>query len=366
MAQRRQGSQRAIANTLHHSFLAVKENTQPLKQYTKQTFNIDSLAEGILSGNRVVLGQAITLVESNLETDQQAAESLLEKVLPRSGNSIRIGITGVPGVGKSTFIECLGKYLVGKGYKLAVLTIDPSSPITKGSILGDKTRMEELSKHPSAFIRPTASSNATGGVAYKTREAMFLCEAAGYDVIIIETIGVGQSEISVGNMVDFFLLLMLAGAGDELQGMKKGIMEIADAIVITKADGSNLKNAVEAQGIYQQALQLFPTPESGWNPTVLLSSSLTGNGIEEIWSVVTKHSEHLKSTGYFSKKRTSQDIAWFRDRFIQLLSQDLQQFEEVKEFQKKLEEQVASSAVSSQSAARQLLASYHDALRKKR
>jgi LAO/AO transport system kinase len=334
-------------------------------KHTRPRLDITSLADGIFSRDRVILGQAITLIESNLESDQSAAAALLEKVLPKTGSSLRIGVTGVPGVGKSTFIESFGKYLVNNGKKLAVLTIDPSSTLTKGSILGDKTRMDELSKHPSAFVRPSSSATATGGVAHKTREAMLLCEAAGYDVIIIETIGVGQSEIAVSNMVDFFLLLMLAGAGDELQGIKKGIIEIADAIVITKADGNNLKNAVEAQGVYQQALHLLSVPESGWHPTVLLSSAITGNGIEEIWNVMSKHNEHAKSTGYFLKNRSRQNIAWFHERFIQLLNKDLQQFIELRNFQKTLEEKVSSSAISSEAAAQQMLEAYHDALKRK-
>ena len=334
-----------------------------MKQHTRSKPDIDSLAEGVFSGDRVAMGQAITLIESNLESDQQPATKLVEKLLPKSGNALRIGITGVPGVGKSTFIETFGKYLVNQGKKLAVLTIDPSSPLTKGSILGDKTRMEELSKHPSAFVRPSSSGQSTGGVARKTREAIFLCEAAGYNVIIVETIGVGQSEIAVSNMVDFFLLLMLTGAGDELQGMKKGIMEIADAIVITKADGNNLKNAVEAQSMYQQALHLFPASESGWHPTVLTSSSLTGNGIEEIWKAITKHYDLVKSSGYLLKNRSKQNVAWFHDRFMQLLNKDLKQFKEIEIAQKKLETEVSNSTTSSESAARQLLDAYHKALR---
>ena len=335
-------------------------------KHTRPRLNINALSEGIFSGDRVILGQAITLIESNLESDQAEAASLLEKVLPKTGTSLRIGVTGVPGAGKSTFIESFGKYLVNNGKKLAVLTIDPSSPLTKGSILGDKTRMDELSKHPSAFVRPSSSATATGGVAHKTREAMLLCEAAGYDVIIVETLGVGQSELAVSNMVDFFLLLMLAGAGDELQGMKKGIVEMADALVITKADGNNLKNAVEAQGIYQQALHLFPVSDSGWQPTVLLSSATTGSGIEEIWNVITQHNEHVKSTGYLLKNRSRQNIAWFKDRFFQLLNIDLQQFDKLRSFQKKLEGEVSGSVISSQSAAKQLLNAYHEELRRKK
>ena len=336
-----------------------------MKQYTRPIPDIDSLAKGILSGDRVALGQAITLIESNLESDEQPATTLLERILPKSGNALRIGITGVPGVGKSTFIESFGKYLVNKGKKLAVLTIDPSSPLTKGSILGDKTRMEELSKHPAAFVRPSSSGHSTGGVAHKTREAIFLCEAAGYDVIIVETIGVGQSEISVSNMVDFFLLLMLAGAGDELQGMKKGILEIADALVVTKADGSNLKNAREAQSLYQQALHFFPLPESGWHRTVLTSSALTGNGIEEVWNMIIKHYELVKSSGYLQRNRSRQNITWFHDRFMQLLNKDLQQIQHVRNIKKKLETEVSASAISFEAAARKLLEAYHEALRRK-
>jgi LAO/AO transport system kinase len=336
-----------------------------LKQYSRPNPDVESLAKGVLSGDRISLAQAITLVESNLESDQQPAASLLEKILPKSGNALRIGITGVPGVGKSTFIETFGKYLVNEGKRLAVLTIDPTSPVTKGSILGDKTRMEELSKHPFAFIRPSSSGTSIGGVAYKTREAIFLCEAAGYDVIIVETIGVGQSEISVSNMVDFFLLLMLAGAGDELQGMKKGIMEISDAIVITKADGTNVKNAIEAQSVYQQAVHLFPLPDSGWHPMVLVTSSITGEGIKEIWDMIAKHHDHVKSSGYLITNRSRQNVAWFHERFMQLLNKDLQQFKEIEIAQKKLEAEVSNSTISSDAAAKQLLDTYHEVLRRK-
>ena len=336
-----------------------------MKQSIRSRLNVDTLAKGVLSGDRIALGQAITLIESKLDTDQDAAGLLLEQVLPKSGDAIRIGITGVPGVGKSTFIESFGKLLVNKSKKVAVLTIDPTSPITKGSILGDKTRMEELSKHPSAFIRPTSSANATGGIAHKTREAIFLCEAAGYEVVIVETVGVGQSETAVSNMVDFFLLLMLAGAGDELQGMKKGIMEMADAIVITKADGSNLKNAIEAQGIYQQAVQLFPLSESGWRPQVLMSSAIHGNGMEETWNMITTHHDQVRSSGFLSKNRMRQNIAWFHDCFLQLLKKDLEESDALKDIQRNLEQQVSNLSISSQAAAKQLLDEYHKALHNK-
>ena len=279
-------------------------------KHTRTRLDTNSLADGIFSGDRVILGQAITLIESNLESDQQSAASLLEKVLPKTGNSLRIGVTGVPGVGKSTFIESFGKYLVNIGKKLAVLTIDPSSPLTKGSILGDKTRMEELSKHPSAFVRPSSSATATGGVAYKTREVMFLCEAAGYDVIIIETVGVGQSETAVHSMVDFFLLLLLAGAGDELQGIKKGIMEMADGLAITKADGGNIIKAKQARAEYQHALHLFPPAPSGWHPEVVLCSALENIGIDAIWQMIQSYLNLTHHNNYFARHRQEQNLNW--------------------------------------------------------
>jgi LAO/AO transport system kinase len=334
-----------------------------VKQSIKSGHDLDAFSKGILSGDRIVLGQAITIIESNLESDQKFASLLLERVLPSTGNALRIGITGVPGVGKSTFIETFGKSLINKGKKPAVLTVDPSSPITKGSILGDKTRMDGLSKDPSAFVRPTPTSSAIGGVANKTREAMLLCEAAGYDVIIIETVGVGQSEVAVRNMVDFFLLLILAGAGDELQGIKKGIMEIADVVVITKADGANEKNALDAQGTYQQALHLFSVPASGWQPTVLTSSAVRGNGIEEVWTTIVKYTEHVKANGFFQKNRSAQNVSWFQDCFALLLKADLQKYKSLKSVQKNLEHAVSNLSITSQAAAEKLLDAYHDVLR---
>ena len=248
-------------------------------QTVNHRYKVEEYTSGILSGNRVMLGQAITLIESNLEADKTLSAAVLEHVMKHTCNSFRLGITGAPGVGKSTFIEILGKYIIQQGKKIAVLTIDPSSQLTKGSILGDKTRMEELSKNPMAFIRPSATGNTLGGVAHKTREVMFLCEAAGYDVIIIETVGVGQSEVTVKKMVDFFLLLILAGAGDELQGIKKGIMEMTDAIVITKADGDTINHATKTQAEYQHALHLFQSSTSGWQPRVVTASAFTGTKV---------------------------------------------------------------------------------------
>jgi LAO/AO transport system kinase len=289
----------------------------------KSRFNKDYYLEGILQNNRIVLAQAITLIESTLPSDQSLAAEILEQIHDRTGNSIRVGITGVPGVGKSTFIESLGKHLVKDNRMMAVLSVDPSSQLTRGSILGDKTRMEELSKNPNVFIRPTASGNTLGGVGSRTREAMLLCEAAGYSIIIVETVGVGQSEVAVKNMVDFFLLLMLAGAGDELQGIKKGIMEMADSLVITKADGDNVKRAIEAQAEYQHALHLFSPDESGWQPKVLTASAVTGEGIPEVWLLIEKYIRQAKASNFFSKNRVKQNITWFHEHFDQLLKYDM-------------------------------------------
>lgn len=262
--------------------------------------------DGILNGNNVILSQAITMVESSLPQHYTLSQEIISLCLPHSGNSIRIGITGVPGVGKSTFIEAFGKLLTSKGHKLAVLAIDPSSERSKGSILGDKTRMEELSVDPHAFIRPSPSAGSLGGVARKTRESIILCEAAGYDRIIVETVGVGQSETAVHSMVDFFLLLMLSGAGDELQGIKRGIMEMADAIVINKADGDNIQKANLAKTQYASALHLFPPTPSTWKPCALTCSAYTKNGIDEVLGVISEYVKLTMNNGYFNHNRMEQ------------------------------------------------------------
>lgn len=270
---------------------------------------VDQLARG----NTVWLGRAITLCESVKAYDRKKALELLEKVLPHTGHSIRIGITGAPGVGKSTLIEAFGKYLTSLGKKVAVLAIDPSSAKTKGSILGDKTRMEELSRDPLAFIRPSPAGQSLGGVAERTQEAILLCEAAGFEIIIVETVGVGQSETAVRNMVDFFLLLQLAGAGDELQGVKKGIMEMADAMVITKCDGDNVKKAKQAQAEFQHALHLFQPAESGWTPKVLTASALEKQGIEKIWNTIEEYIAFTKANQFFDENRKQQRLKWFHE-----------------------------------------------------
>jgi len=334
-----------------------------VKQTIKPRLSLDNFTEGILNGDRIVLGQAITLIESKLQQDQDLAARVLDKILPHTGNSLRIGLTGVPGVGKSTFIEVFGKYITSQGKKLAVLTIDPTSSLTDGSILGDKTRMEDLSKDPLAFIRPTPSSQALGGVAHKTREVMLVCEAAGYEIVLVETVGVGQSETAVKNMVDFFLLLMLTGAGDELQGIKKGIMEIADAIVITKADGENVKASIQTQAMYQEALHLFAQPESGWPPTVLTSSAYTGEGIADVWGMILKYQDVVKENGFFDNNRNRQNVSWFKEYFAYLLHGDLRNFSSVEKLEKKLEEAVVNLTLSSQAAADKLLEAYHQAVR---
>ena len=305
----------------------------------RRKLSTEELVEGIRSGNRVILSRAITLIESNREEDQKQAEDLLQAILPDTGKSFRLGITGVPGVGKSTFIESFGTLLTEKGKKLAVLTIDPSSQRTKGSILGDKTRMEELARNPNAFIRPSASGSTLGGVSGKTREVMLLCEAAGFDFIIIETVGVGQSETHVHGMVDFFLLLMLAGAGDELQGIKKGIMEMADAVVINKADGDNLKQAKRAKAEYQNALHLFPANPSGWIPQVKTCSALDKSGLEEVFEMLTKFQTQVVGNGFFDKNRANQQVSWFKENLNELLKISFFKKPEVQQrYQEKLQE----------------------------
>ena len=272
--------------------------------------NASELVEGILKGDVTVLSRAVTLVESLVADHQSIAQEVIEKCLPHSGNSRRIGITGVPGAGKSTSIDVFGLHVLRDGGKLAVLAIDPSSERTKGSILGDKTRMEKRAVHPSAFIRPSPSAGSLGGVARKTRETIVLCEAAGYNNIFVETVGVGQSETAVHSMVDFFLLIQLAGTGDELQGIKRGIMEMADGIVINKADGDNIDRARLAQAQFRSALHLFPPTASGWSPEVLTYSGYFELGIAEVWDMIDRYFEFVKSNGYFDRRRSEQARYW--------------------------------------------------------
>lgn len=275
-----------------------------------KTPSAQTLTDGILRGDINALSRAITLVESTNPGHLEKANAIVNACLRQANASVRIGITGVPGVGKSTFIEALGKYLTSLGKKVAVLAVDPSSTISHGSILGDKTRMEELVKDKNAYIRPSASGETLGGVARKTREAITLCEAAGFDTVIIETVGVGQSETAVHSMVDFFLLLKIAGAGDELQGIKRGIMEMADLIAINKADGDNLKKAKLAKADFNRALHLFPAKKSGWTPKAFTCSAITKDGIDEIWKAVSDYLAATKTNGYFNERRRDQNQYW--------------------------------------------------------
>ncbi|MDR2844635.1 MAG: methylmalonyl Co-A mutase-associated GTPase MeaB [Puniceicoccales bacterium] len=292
--------------------IAPAENTRLPKIHRKPAISPDEAIKGILAGDRTTLARAITLIESRAPAHRQSAAALLRQCLPHTGKSIRIGITGVPGAGKSTFIEYFGKRLCDDGHKLAVLAVDPSSAISGGSVLGDKTRMEELSRHPNAFIRPSPAGSALGGVAAKTREAMLLCEAAGYDVIFIETVGVGQSEIAVRTMTDFFLLLQIAGAGDELQGIKKGVIEMADAIAVTKADGDNLGRAQVASGEYSRILHYLTPFTPGWTPQALACSAFDGTGIAEIWKLIENFCAQLQRDGTFAARRREQNTQWFQ------------------------------------------------------
>ena len=282
-----------------------------LTRHKRRVLSLDDYVEGILKGDRVILSRAITMIESANPDHFEMAQAIIERCLPHSGNSLRVGITGVPGVGKSTFIESFGTMLTGMGHKLAVLAIDPSSERTKGSILGDKTRMESLSVNPKAFIRPSPSGSTLGGVARKTRESIILCEAAGFDTIIVETVGVGQSETVVKSMVDFLLLLMLAGAGDELQGIKRGIMEMADALVINKADGDNQHKARMAASQYRAALKLFPKNDNGWDVPVETCSALEGIALDKVWQIIQDFVTLTQGNGSFERTRNEQLINIF-------------------------------------------------------
>ncbi|MCL2649906.1 MAG: methylmalonyl Co-A mutase-associated GTPase MeaB [Candidatus Azobacteroides sp.] len=330
-----------------------------LKKSQRKTYAPSEYVAGILKGDIVMLSQAVTLVESSKYEHQQIAQNIIEKCLPYSGKSQRIGITGVPGAGKSTSIDAFGMHLIhDKNRKLAVLAIDPSSERTKGSILGDKTRMEELSREPNAFIRPSPSAGSLGGVARKTRETIILCEAAGFDTVFVETVGVGQSETAVHSMVDFFLLIQLAGTGDELQGIKRGIMEMADGIIVNKADGSNIEKANLAASQFRSALHLFPTPESGWSPKVLTYSGYYKTGINEIWNMIDEYFAFIKANGYFEHKRNDQSKYWMYETINEQLKSRFYQNEEIKKLLKIKEQQVLNSEISSFVAARQLIKSH--------
>ncbi len=315
----------------------------------------DDFVRGILAGNRRMIAKTITLMESSLTDHRQTASSVMEKILPHTGNSIRLGITGVPGVGKSTFIENLGVYLADRGRKVAVLAVDPTSRRSGGSIMGDKTRMEQLAAHANAFIRPSPAGDVLGGVAAKTREIMLVCEAAGFDVILVETVGVGQSETSVACMVDFFLVLMIAGAGDELQGIKKGVLELADGIAINKADGDNLK-AVERARVDLETAMHFLNPDSpNWSTPVLTCSSLVDQGTKKVWEAVLDHQEKFTTSGEFALRRKKQSLEWMWTLVDAGLKHLFKNNEKINEHIPTISQQVEAQKISPSAAAQTLL-----------
>ena len=320
---------------------------------------VAEMVQGILAGDVTMLSRAVTLVESLVPEHQQLAQEVIEQCLPHSGNSRRIGITGVPGAGKSTSIDVFGLHVLRDGGKLAVLAIDPSSERTRGSILGDKTRMEKLSTHPGAFIRPSPSAGSLGGVARKTRETIVLCEAAGYNNIFVETVGVGQSETAVHSMVDFFLLIQLAGTGDELQGIKRGIMEMADGIVINKADGDNVDRARLAQAQFKSALRLFPPTASGWSPEVLTYSGYFELGIPEVWDMIDRYFEYVKGNGYFDRRRREQARYWMYETINEQLRNRFYNNPEIESMLADREAAVLDNRLSSFIAARDVLEYYY-------
>ena len=327
-----------------------------IRKARRRRLSAPEYVDGILNGDRAILAQAITLVESSRPDDAELSQEIIEACLPHTGDSVRVGITGIPGVGKSTFIEALGTHLTQeRGERVAVLAIDPSSQKSKGSILGDKTRMEKLAADERAFIRPSPSGGSLGGITRRTRESMLLCEAAGFKNVLVETVGVGQSETAVSAMVDFFLLLMLAGAGDELQGIKRGIMEMSDLIAINKADGNNLQKAKAAATEYRSALHLFPPSETGWDPRVVICSALTRDGIAEIWNIILDHRRHVIDRGLFEQRRQEQARQWMHEMIEQELQSRFSNDPAVKSALAAYERKVTEGKISSFRAARVLL-----------
>ncbi len=357
--------EKEYADTHHDTALNVTEGVsdQPIvnpyfKRRKKRALTTEEYVAGILAGNITVLSQAITLVESSNPAHYAQAQEIIERCLPHAGKSVRIGITGVPGAGKSTFIEAIGGMVAGMRHKLAVLAIDPSSERSGGSILGDKTRMESICNNPSIFIRPSPSAGSLGGVARKTRETIVLCEAAGFDVVFIETVGVGQSETAVHSMVDLFMMLQISGAGDELQGIKRGIMEMADLMVITKADGENIHKAELAKTQYQNALRLFPVSESGWRPNVCTCSSVTRAGLEEVWKGVEEYLDHTQANGYFIHNRNRQNKYWMYETIHEALRANFYHDPAVEARIGEYEQRVLDDRISSFIAAKDLLEVY--------
>jgi LAO/AO transport system kinase len=337
------------------SYSGTEEGKKPAVRHRRPQLTAQQYADGVLRGDRAVLGRAITLVESNAAHHIEKAQEVLKVLLPFTGHSIRVGITGVPGVGKSTFIETFGCHLIELGHKVAVLAVDPSSSISGGSILGDKTRMERLSREERCFIRPSPAGSTLGGVARKTRETMLVCEAAGFDVVLIETVGVGQSETTVRSMVDFFLLLMLAGAGDELQGIKKGIMELADALVINKADGKNKLIAETARSEYERALHYLQPSTEGWVSHAYTCSAMANEGIDQVWKVIGKYREITGKSGVFERHRKEQNIKWVHDMVDDHLRSLFAKHPGVNRIIKDIERSVANGAMPAVAAVQQLI-----------
>jgi LAO/AO transport system kinase len=335
-----------------------REAIEHVTRLRKKQPSADELVKDILAGNKTALSRAITLVESTNPSHLEKANDVIAQCLPHANKSVRVGITGVPGVGKSTFIEAFGKHLTSLGKKVAVLAVDPSSSLSHGSILGDKTRMEELVKDANAYIRPSASGDTLGGVARKTREAIIICEACGFDTIIIETVGVGQSETAVHSMVDFFLLLKISGAGDELQGIKRGIMEMADLIVINKADGDNIKKAKLAKTEFNRALHLFPAKISGWQPTVTTCSSITHDGIAETWQTILNYFELAKGNGFFNIRRSEQNSYWLTATINEQLKANFYSRNDIAELLEQNKKAVQNNELSPFAAASILLNKY--------
>ena len=362
--------EKEYADTHHDTALNVSEGVgdQPIvspyfTRRRKRALSTDEYVEGILAGNITTLSQAITLVESANPAHYAQAQEIIERCLPHAGHSVRIGITGVPGAGKSTFIEAVGNMVTSLRHKLAVLAIDPSSERSGGSILGDKTRMESICHNPDVFIRPSPSAGSLGGVARKTRETIVLCEAAGFDVIFIEPVGVGQSETAVHSMVDMFMLLQISGAGDELQGIKRGIMEMADTMVITKADGENVRKAELARTQFQGALRLFPLPESGWRPKVYTCSAVAGTGLEEAWNGVEEFLDHIHANGYFQHNRNRQNKYWMYETINEALRGSFYRDPAVEARIGEYEKRVLEDRISSFVAAKELLELYFKELK---